>query len=67
MAKFSNDFLGQTIRVWQPHYDCPLSIEDAQEIVESMTGLFHLLVTLDRKYSSEVTNGNQPLKGGINA
>ncbi len=53
MAEFSEEFLQRTIKVWQPHYPYPLTLEDAREIAENMTGLFRLLDKLDRKYADE--------------
>ena len=50
MAEFSKAFLEKTIQVWQPYSPAPLSLEDAREIAENMTGLFCLLVELEKKY-----------------
>ena len=53
MAEFSKELLEKTIKVWQPRYEYPLTLEDAREIAETMTGLFRLLDNLDRKYAEE--------------
>jgi hypothetical protein len=37
------DFLDQTIEVWQPYSERPLSREDAREIAHNVTGFFRLL------------------------
>lgn len=37
------DLLDQTIAVWQPYSDRPLSREDARQIVENVTGFFSVL------------------------
>ena len=47
---YSKEFLETTIRVWQPHYKEPLTLEDAREIAENASKLMKLLVELDRKY-----------------
>ena len=53
MTEFSKEFLEKTIKFWQPRYPHPLTLEDAREIAENMTGLFQLLDKLDRKYADE--------------
>lgn len=40
VAEFSRDFLEKTIKVWQSYGATPVSLEDAREIAEKMTGLF---------------------------
>jgi len=45
----SDDFHEQTIRVWQPHVDRRLSYDDAHEIIENLTGFFHILIEWDAK------------------
>lgn len=40
---FSKEFLEKTIIFWQPYYKDPLSLEDAREICENITGFFNLL------------------------
>lgn len=47
---YSKEFLQETIRVWQPHYKEPLTLEDAREIAENASNLMKLLIDLDRKY-----------------
>lgn len=39
----SDDFLDETLRVWQPHSKKPLNREDAREIVENISGFFRVL------------------------
>jgi hypothetical protein len=53
MCKYSNEFLERTIKVWQPYSPVPLSLEDAREILENMTGLFLFLLELEKKYGKE--------------
>ncbi len=53
MAEFSQEFLEKTIKVWQPRFDHLLTLEDAREIAENMTGLFRLLDKLDNKYADK--------------
>ena len=43
MSKFPREFLERTIGVWQQYTPEHLSLRDAQEIAENMTGLFSLL------------------------
>jgi len=52
MADFTKKFLERTIELWQPHYDYPLTLEDAREIAENMIGLFKLLDALDKKHEN---------------
>jgi hypothetical protein len=43
-GRFSDEFLDETIRVWQPKYpDRMLTRDDAREIIASMTGFFNVL------------------------
>jgi len=53
MFRFSQEFLEKTIRVWQPHSAALLSLENAREITENMTGLFSLLLEWERKYAKK--------------
>lgn len=53
MAEFSEEFLQRTIKFWQPRYPYPLTLEDAREIAENMTGLFQLLDKLGREDADE--------------
>jgi len=55
MAEFNKEFLEKTIEVWQPYYPSPLSMEDAREIAETMTGLCTLIFELEKKYGKEET------------
>lgn len=41
--KWSDNFLRETIRVWQPLSREPLTAADAHEICESMVGFFTVL------------------------
>lgn len=53
MAEFSKEFLEKTIKVWQPYSPAPLTLEDAREIAENMTGLAAFLFELEQKYGKE--------------
>ena len=53
MAEFSKEFLEETIKVWQPYSPTPLSLEDAREIAENMTGLFAFILEREQKYGKE--------------
>ena len=48
-SKYSKEFLDETIKVWQPYYPTPLSLNDAREITENMTALFDFLINNDGK------------------
>ncbi|GAG01484.1 unnamed protein product [marine sediment metagenome] len=48
MNKYSKEFLKDTIRVWQPYSDVPLSSKDAIEITENMTALFNFLISEEK-------------------
>jgi len=48
-SKYSKEFLDKTIKVWQPYYPTPLSLNDAREITENMTALFNFLINNDEK------------------
>jgi len=53
MAEFSKEFLEETIKVWQPYSSASLTLEDAREIAETMTGLYSLILELEQKYGEE--------------
>lgn len=53
---YSKEFLDKTIKVWQPYSHTLLSLEDAEEIIDNMTGLFEFLIELDKKYGKEEKN-----------
>lgn len=55
MAEFSRQFFEKTIQVWQSYSPAPLTLEDAREIAENVTGLFCLLAELGQKYGEEET------------
>jgi hypothetical protein len=42
-AQANMDFLDQTIAIWQPRTDRPLTREDAREIAHNVVGFFHVL------------------------
>ena len=53
MAELSEEFLRTTIKIWQPYSEAPLTLEDAREIAENMTGLYSYLLELERKNGKE--------------
>jgi hypothetical protein len=53
MEKYSKKFIKETIEVWQPYSDVPLSSNDAREISENMINLFNFLIKVDNKYDKE--------------
>ena len=40
---FSDEFILETIQVWQPRSQLRLDIEDARQIIENIVGFFNLL------------------------
>jgi len=48
------DFLDQTIAVWQPYTDHPLTREDAREIAHNVIGFFRVL----REWAEEERRSN---------
>ncbi len=44
---FDNDFLLETMSLWQPHYEEELTTEDAREIATNMVEFFNILVEWD--------------------
>ena len=52
MADFSRELLERTIEVWQPHYERPLTLEDAREIAENMIALFEVLDGVDKAHET---------------
>lgn len=53
MEKYSKNFIKETIEVWQPFSDVPLSPNDAIEITENLTALFNILITEDKKRNNK--------------
>lgn len=53
MEKYSKNFIKETIEVWQPFGDVPLSPNDAIEITENLTALFNILITEDKKRNNK--------------
>ncbi len=53
MAEFSKQFLEKTIKEWQAYSSTPLTLEDAREIAENVTGLLCLMNELEQKYDKE--------------
>ncbi len=47
-AAFSRTFLEDTIKIWQPAYDCQLTLEDGREIATNVTSILELLAEVDR-------------------
>ena len=56
MVNYSEQFLKETIRIWQPHYPEPLTLEDAREIADNTAELFLYLKALEEKYEPEKTD-----------
>lgn len=59
MAAYSKKLLEKTIKVWQPYYSQPLTLEDAREIIDNLTEFMTVLAELDKKYGK----GSERLEG----
>jgi hypothetical protein len=58
MREIKPQFIGRTLEVWQPRTSRKLTIEDAREITENVTGLFQVLFeweTAEQQTASEPT------------
>lgn len=55
MAQYSKKLLEKTIQVWQPHSPEPLSLDDAQEILDNAISLYSYLFELKQKYDQKET------------
>ena len=53
MRAYSNEFLEETIKIWQPHSTEDLSLEDARAITENIVELFTFLGELENKYAKK--------------
>jgi len=47
--EYSDEFLDETIKFWQPYYKEPLTREDAREIIQNFVGFFEVLMEWDRE------------------
>lgn len=44
--RYSRELIEETIKVWQPYYDTPLTETDAREIISNMTNFAAVLLGL---------------------
>ena len=58
-SKYSKEFLKDTIQVWQPYSDVPLSSRDTLEIIENMTALFNFLIASEKKSNDKNISQNE--------
>ena len=56
----SDEFLDETIRVWQPYSKEPLTREDAREIAENFVGLFETLMECAQERKEKEKKSNLP-------
>jgi len=49
MEKYSKIFLEKTIKVWQPYFPSPLTLEDARKITEDMTAYYSTLLEIEKR------------------
>ena len=50
---YSQEFIQETIRVWQPYSKEKLTEEDAVEIADNMIGLYKLIIELENKHKTD--------------
>ena len=60
MSNYSKEFLRKTAKIWQPYSPVSISSKNAREIVDSMTGLFSLLLKWEQKDRGEERNLFKP-------
>lgn len=48
----TSELVEQTIRVWQPYYASPLTIEDAVDIMQAAGQLFDVLAEGDQRHET---------------
>ncbi len=53
MKKESTAFLKKTIKVWQPYYKRRLTLEDARQIQENVTGFFNILLEWEKNEKTQ--------------
>jgi hypothetical protein len=56
MAGYSKELIAETRDLWQRKTGCPVSDDDALEIIQNMTRLVKLLAKLDAKQSKKEEN-----------
>ena len=60
------DYLDQTIAVWQPYTDRPLTREDAREIAHNVVGFFRVLREwADEENRADVSTGQSSLPASV--
>ncbi len=63
MAKYSVEYLQKTIRLFQPHSEAPLTLEDAQQLADNALELFEYLLELKQKREGDCQKPQQPKDG----
>lgn len=46
VTRYSRELIEETIRVWQPYYEAPLTEADAREIIGNMTAFAAVLLNM---------------------
>jgi hypothetical protein len=59
----SEEFLDQTIKVWQPYSGRTLTHQDARDIATNMVGFFQLLAEWDREEKAPRSLEGPPMPG----
>ena len=60
MPNYSKEFLEKKLKIWQPYSPVSLSLKNAGEIVNNMTGLFSLLLKWEQKDGGEERKLSKP-------
>ena len=60
MAKYSLEYLQKTIRLFQPHSEAPLTLEDAQQLADDVLDLFEYLIELKQQREGGHAKMQQP-------
>ena len=55
-TNYSERLLTESLEVWQPYSEGPLTVCDAIEIIDNVSALFELLVELEAKYAKAQTD-----------
>jgi len=60
MSKYSEEFIQETKKAWQPYYQEALTDQDAIEIIDNFTGFMKLLIKWDKRQKErEANNGKE--------
>ena len=58
--KYPKNFIEETIKLWQPFSNIPLTSQDAIEITSNMTALFNFLISKEKESKNTNFDKNSP-------